>query len=140
MPFQEPEAWVFAARQNQRCFFARFVDDGRVLLHGPLPYATVLTKVEGGKLEMAHQTAAHFRGRMAHLGFGGTALEQGEGERIGGAQRGNPDADIRFSRPDSRPPGPLPPLRYGSGRAGLASAPSGRKAAGNRMTHPPMNY
>lgn len=68
----------------------------RVLLHTHMPHATALTMVEGGKLEMAHQTAARFLGRIAHHGFGGIALEDGEGERIAEAQRGNPDADIFF--------------------------------------------
>ena len=68
----------------------------QVLLHTHMPHATALTMVEGGKLEMAHQTAARFLGRMAHHGFGGIALEDGEGERIAEAQRGNPDADIFF--------------------------------------------
>ena len=68
----------------------------QVLLHTHMPHATALTMVEGGKLEMAHQTAARFLGRMAHHGFGGIALEDGEGEHIAEAQRGNPDADIFF--------------------------------------------
>ena len=68
----------------------------RVLLHTHMPHATALTMVEGGRLEMAHQTAARFLGRMAHHGFGGIALEDGEGERIAEAQRGNPEADIFF--------------------------------------------
>ena len=68
----------------------------RVLLHTHMPHATALTMVEGGKLEMAHQTAARFAGRMAHHAFGGIALEDDEGERIAEAQRGNPDADIFF--------------------------------------------
>jgi ribulose-5-phosphate 4-epimerase/fuculose-1-phosphate aldolase len=68
----------------------------RVLLHTHMPHTTALTMVEGGKLEMAHQTAARFLGRMAHHGFGGIALEVDEGERIAEAQLGNPDADIFF--------------------------------------------
>lgn len=68
----------------------------RVLLHTHMPHATALTMVEGGKLEMAHQTAARFLGRMADHGFGGIALDDSEGVRIAEAQRGNPDADIFF--------------------------------------------
>jgi len=68
----------------------------RVLLHTHMPHATALTMVEGGKLEMAHQTAARFLGRMAHHGFGGIALDDSEGVRIAAAQRGNPHADIFF--------------------------------------------
>ena len=68
----------------------------RVLLHTHMPHATALTMVEGGKLEMAHQTAVRFFGRMAHHRFGGIALDDAEGERIAEAQRDNPAADILF--------------------------------------------
>ncbi len=61
-----------------------------------MPYATSITMVEGGKLEMAHQTAARFFGRMAHQGFGGLALDALEGKRIARAQKENPHADIFF--------------------------------------------
>jgi ribulose-5-phosphate 4-epimerase/fuculose-1-phosphate aldolase len=68
----------------------------QVLLHTHMPHATALTMVEGGQLEMAHQTAVRFFGRMAHHGFGGIALDDAEGSRIAEAQRDNPDADIFF--------------------------------------------
>lgn len=68
----------------------------RVILHVHMPHATALTMVEGGRVEMAHQTAVRFHGRMAHLAFGGIALERNEGERIAEAQRGDPAADIIF--------------------------------------------
>jgi ribulose-5-phosphate 4-epimerase/fuculose-1-phosphate aldolase len=68
----------------------------RVLLHTHMPHATALTMVHGGKLEMAHQTAVRFLGRMAHHGFGGIALDDSEGVRIAEAQRDNPQADIFF--------------------------------------------
>jgi len=68
----------------------------RVLLHTHMPHATALTMVDGGRLEMAHQTAVRFHERIAHHGFGGIALDDDEGERIAEAQRGNPDADILF--------------------------------------------
>jgi len=66
------------------------------ILHVHMPYATSITMVEGGRLEMAHQTAVRFYGRMAHHGFGGLALDEGEGERIAEAQKKNPHADIFF--------------------------------------------
>lgn len=66
------------------------------ILHVHMPYATSITMVEGGKLEMAHQTAARFFGRMAHHGFGGIALDESEGVRIAEAQKKNPHADIFF--------------------------------------------
>jgi ribulose-5-phosphate 4-epimerase/fuculose-1-phosphate aldolase len=66
------------------------------ILHVHMPYATSITMVEGGRLEMAHQTAVRFFGRMAHHGFGGLALDESEGERIAEAQKVNPNADIFF--------------------------------------------
>lgn len=68
----------------------------KVLLHTHMPHATALTMLEGGRLEMAHQTAVRFEGRIAHHGFGGIALDDSEGERIAAAQRDAPDADILF--------------------------------------------
>ena len=61
-----------------------------------MPHATALSMVEGGRLEMAHQTAVRFWGRLAHHAFGGIALDEGEGMRIARAQRDNQDADIFF--------------------------------------------
>ncbi len=68
----------------------------QVILHVHMPWATSLTMVEGGRLEMAHQSAVRFHGRMAHHSFGGVALDAAEGERIAEAQAGNPDADVIF--------------------------------------------
>lgn len=68
----------------------------QAILHVHMPYATALTMVEGGKLEMAHQTACRFLGRTAYQGFGGVALNAEEGERIAQAQKDNPHADIIF--------------------------------------------
>jgi ribulose-5-phosphate 4-epimerase/fuculose-1-phosphate aldolase len=68
----------------------------QVLLHTHMPYATALTMLQGGKLEMAHQTAVRYFKRMAHHSFGGIALDDTEGERIADAQRGNSDVDVLF--------------------------------------------
>lgn len=68
----------------------------RAILHVHMPHATALTMVEGGRLEMAHQTACRFLGRLAYQGFGGVALDAAEGERIAQAQKDNPHADIIF--------------------------------------------
>ena len=54
----------------------------QAILHVHMPHATALTMVEGGRLEMAHQTACRFLGRTAYQGFGGVALDAEEGERI----------------------------------------------------------
>ena len=68
----------------------------RAILHVHMPHATALTMVEGGRLEMAHQSAVRFYNRMAHLAFGGVALGRDEGERIAGAQRSDSNVDIIF--------------------------------------------
>lgn len=68
----------------------------KALLHTHMPHATALNMLEGGRLEMAHQTAVRFHGRMAHHGFGGIALDDAEGNRIAEAQRDHPDADVFF--------------------------------------------
>lgn len=66
------------------------------ILHVHMPWATSLTMVEGGRLEMAHQTAARYHGRVAYQSFGGIALDEAEGKRIADAQRKNPHADVFF--------------------------------------------
>lgn len=66
------------------------------ILHVHMPWATSLTMVKGGRLEMAHQTAARYHGRIAYHAFGGIALDETEGERIAAAQKSNPSADVFF--------------------------------------------
>jgi ribulose-5-phosphate 4-epimerase/fuculose-1-phosphate aldolase len=66
------------------------------ILHVHMPWATSLTMVKGGRLEMAHQTAARYHGRLAYHSFGGIALDESEGKRIADAQRSNADADVLF--------------------------------------------
>jgi ribulose-5-phosphate 4-epimerase/fuculose-1-phosphate aldolase len=68
----------------------------RVILHVHMPWATSLTMIEGGRLEMSHQTAARFHTRTAYQAFGGIALTADEGARIADAQRDNPHADVIF--------------------------------------------
>lgn len=66
------------------------------ILHTHMPYATAISMLEGGKLEMSHQTAARFYGRIAYEAFGGLALDMAEGERIAEAAKANRNADIFF--------------------------------------------
>jgi ribulose-5-phosphate 4-epimerase/fuculose-1-phosphate aldolase len=67
------------------------------ILHVHIPHATALTMIEGGRLEMAHQTAARFHGRVAYdETFGGLALDEAEGERIAATSRVNSGADVLF--------------------------------------------
>src|SRR3954454_22914713 len=67
------------------------------ILHTHMPSATALTMVEGGRLEMAHQTATRFHGRTAYKDdFGGFANDPDEGERIAESAKSDPGADIVF--------------------------------------------
>lgn len=68
----------------------------RCILHVHMPWATSLTMIEGGRLEMAHQTAARFYDRVAYQGFGGVALDADEGERLAAAAKENPHIDVIF--------------------------------------------
>ena len=68
----------------------------QAILHVHMPWATSLTMIEGGRLEMAHQTAARFHQRTIHHAFGGIALTREEGERIAAANRDNAWADVVF--------------------------------------------
>lgn len=69
----------------------------KALLHTHMPYATALTMVEGGKLEMIHQTAVKFYGRTEYQqNFGGLALSCEEGERLAATGRDKQHIDITF--------------------------------------------
>ncbi|MCZ0736001.1 aldolase [Phreatobacter sp. AB_2022a] len=92
------EGWgeVEASARNIHIAGHRANPRHQAILHVHMPHATALTMVEGGRLEMAHQTACRFLGRTAYQGFGGVALTAEEGERIAQAQKDNPEADIIF--------------------------------------------
>ena len=69
----------------------------RAILHTHMPFATSLTMVENGRLEMAHQTAARFHDRIAYKeDFGGFASTSEEGERIARSAEKNQHADVVF--------------------------------------------
>jgi len=54
-----------------------------VVLHTHMPYATALTSIEGGKLEMCTQNAFRYWDRIAYDdAYGGVALSNDEGERM----------------------------------------------------------
>ena len=58
----------------------------RAVLHTHMPFATALTVVDGGRLELVSQNALQFAGRVAYLDdYGGLALDTGEGDRIAAA-------------------------------------------------------
>ena len=59
------------------------IPHARCVLHTHMPYATALTCIEDGKLEMCHQSSARFYGRIAYDdAFNGIALDDDEGGRI----------------------------------------------------------
>ena len=92
----EGEGEVEATARNIHVAGHRANPRHKAIFHVHMPYATSLTMIEGGRLEMAHQTAARFYGRVAYQGFGGVALDEAEGERIAKAQKDNPHADVIF--------------------------------------------
>ena len=58
----------------------------RAVLHTHMPYATALTVIENGRLEMVSQNALQFYGRIAYLDdYEGLALDHTEGDRMAAA-------------------------------------------------------
>jgi ribulose-5-phosphate 4-epimerase/fuculose-1-phosphate aldolase len=84
----EPTAFYIHSRVHLRC-------KKKVVLHTHMPFATALTIIEGGRLEIsANQNAMRFFGRTAYDdGYGGVALSDDEGDRIASALT---DAEILF--------------------------------------------
>lgn len=69
----------------------------KAIFHVHMPYATSISMIEGGRLLMAHQTAARFYGRIGYEEeFGGIALTQEEGERIARKAKDNSHIDCMF--------------------------------------------
>ena len=67
------------------------------VLHTHMPHCTALTMLEGGRLEMAHQTACRFHERVVYVEeFGGLALDEEEGEALATGARQDPHADVFF--------------------------------------------
>lgn len=65
----------------------------KAVLHTHMPYATSLTLVEEGRLEMVEQGALRFHNRIAYDdGYGGIALDDQEGDRIAAALTDKPIA------------------------------------------------
>lgn len=59
------------------------VPRARCVLHTHMPWATALSCVEGGRVEMTHQSSARFFDRIAYDdAFNAIALEDAEGDRI----------------------------------------------------------
>ena len=69
----------------------------KAIFHVHMPYATSISMIEGGRLLMAHQTAARFHGRIGYEEkFGGIAVTQEEGERIARQAKDNSHIDCMF--------------------------------------------
>jgi ribulose-5-phosphate 4-epimerase/fuculose-1-phosphate aldolase len=67
----------------------RLNPQAKAILHTHMPYATALTLVQGGRLIFSHQNALRFWGRVAYDDvYGGIALDDAEGERIGRSMAG----------------------------------------------------
>jgi ribulose-5-phosphate 4-epimerase/fuculose-1-phosphate aldolase len=63
--------------------------DAPVVLHAHMPYATALTTVEGGELEMVHQNSLRFLDQCAYdNAYNGVALDVEEGVRMARAMQG----------------------------------------------------
>ncbi|MGE0442960.1 MAG: aldolase [Gemmatimonadales bacterium] len=76
----EDTAFFIHSRLHQRHPAARAV------LHTHMPYATALTVIEQGRLEMISQNAVQFAGRIAYLDeYEGLALDESEGDRMAAA-------------------------------------------------------
>ena len=69
----------------------------KAIFHVHMPYATSISMLEGGRLLMAHQTAARFHGRIGYEEeFGGIAVTAKEGERIARGAKENAHIDCMF--------------------------------------------
>ena len=84
----EPTAFFIHSRVHLRC-------KKKVVLHTHMPFATALTIIQGGRLEMsANQNAMRFFGRISYDDdYGGVALSDNEGDRIA---NGLGQTDIMF--------------------------------------------
>ncbi len=68
--------------------------NAKVVLHTHMPYATALTAIQSGRLEMCTQNALRYHNRIAYDdAYNGLALDNSEGDRLCQAMG---DADIAF--------------------------------------------
>lgn len=69
----------------------------KAIFHVHMPYATAISMMEGGRLLMAHQTAARFWGRIGYEEeFGGLAVTEDEGERLAQQAKDKSHIDTLF--------------------------------------------
>jgi ribulose-5-phosphate 4-epimerase/fuculose-1-phosphate aldolase len=63
----------------------RGIPDAACVLHTHMPFASALTMLQGGRLEMAHQNALRFHRQIAYENeYNGLVLEEAEAKRIAG--------------------------------------------------------
>lgn len=61
----------------------RLLPEAACVLHTHMPFATALTMLQGGRLEMAHQNALRFHRQVAYDNeYNGLVLDEAEAERI----------------------------------------------------------
>lgn len=87
----EGEGWIEPSAMSIHCMIHERAPHARCVLHAHPPYTTALSAVQNGRLQMAHQSATRFFGRIAYDdAFGGLAHERSEGERIADALGSHP--------------------------------------------------
>ena len=93
----EGDGEVEASARNIHIASHRANQRHKAILHVHMPYATSISMIEGGRLLMAHQTAARFHGRIGYEEeFGGIAVTEEEGERIAQQAKANAHIDCMF--------------------------------------------
>lgn len=93
----EGDGEVEASARNIHIASHRANPRHKAILHVHMPYATSISMLEGGRLLMAHQTAARFHGRIGYEEeFGGIAVTREEGERIAKEAKANSHIDCMF--------------------------------------------
>ena len=94
----EGDGEVEASARNIHIASHRANPRHKAILHVHMPYATSISMLEGGRLLMAHQTAARFHGRIGYEEeFGGIAVTAEEGERIARQAKDNAHIDYDVS-------------------------------------------
>lgn len=91
------EGEVEASARNIHIASHRANPRHKAIFHVHMPYATSISMLQGGRLQMAHQTACRFYGRIGYEEeFGGIAITEEEGERIAREAKANAHIDCMF--------------------------------------------
>ncbi|WP_108658512.1 aldolase [Acuticoccus kandeliae] len=93
----EGEGEVEATARNLHIAAHRANPRHAAVMHTHMPHCTALTMLQGGRLEMAHQTACRYHGRVIYIEeFGGLALDAEEGEAIATSAKSDNLSDVFF--------------------------------------------